>query len=727
MSLASVLNEEKSHICRTEVEALMNAESSPKASLLRAERESRAFVLDTPGCVIPAFAASHPSVARFRARIPKKFFCSLQRPLTEAEGLFLLLHKDRATEYDIREDHLQCEYQGIARVEQSFENFTISCDRKFRWNYFCIPVLLCYFLTSSTAWKHRDKLPVRLKRKIKLTETKTLIEEDGVMVTCHDGTFIVYRNVHYFLQPRRSKKKRDRYKKNSYGLSEKEERCGKLVFRDREASVLVMGIDSVSRANMRRNMPRTFRLLKDDLGALDFHAFNKVADNTNPNMAASLMGLTQEELKRTCQPVNTIFDGCPLIWRNFSDAGYVTVYGEDVPSVGIFHHGRFGFLREPTDYYNRPSMLASDRYIRHSGGQGGDAALCQGGAKSISVIYDYSLSVAEAFKDLPYFALYWSTGLTHTVVEWASAADEPSVEYLRKLNASGALEHTVVFLLSDHGIRFGDIRATYAGLLEERLPFFFALLPSWFRHSYPRAWESLETNTRRLVSNFDFHVTLRDILFAGYEEAAESLPPLAHGQSLFHEIPLNRTCEDASIPEHYCTCEHTHRVDASDKRLRDAADFVVEQLNRMLLDYPDCAQLNVEQRRSRRVKSPQRLTSREGKGHDSFSDLPDYTRTSALRNNTDVVQSIIAVQYSITEDQINITSSYDTIIDQSSLTSFRNRGAQLEATVRQQDNGFELTSDVSRINQFGNQSQCIEDSFYMRFCFCRELDFDLVA
>lgn len=286
-------------------------------------------------------------------------------------------------------------------------------------------------------------------------------------------------------------------------------------------SVLIMGIDSVSRANMRRNMPRTFRLLKDDLGALDFHAFNKVADNTSPNMAASLMGLTQEELRQTCQPVNTIFDACPLIWRNFSDAGYVTVYGEDVPSVGIFHHGRFGFLREPTDYYNRPSMLASDRYIRHSAGQGADVALCQGGTKSISVIYDYSLSVAETFKDLPYFALYWSTGLTHTVVEWASAADQPSVEYLKKLNASGALDHTVVFLLSDHGIRFGEIRSTYAGLLEERLPFLFALFPSWFRDSYPRAWEGLETNTRRLVSNFDFHVTLRDILFGGYEEAAE--------------------------------------------------------------------------------------------------------------------------------------------------------------------------------------------------------------
>lgn len=281
-------------------------------------------------------------------------------------------------------------------------------------------------------------------------------------------------------------------------------------------SVLIMGIDSVSRANMRRNMPRTFRFLKDDLRALDFQAFNKVADNTSPNMAASLMGLTEEELKRTCQPKNTLFDHCPLIWKNFSHAGFITVYGEDAPAVGIFHHEKFGFVKEPTDYYNRPYMLASDRFIRHNAGQGAGTALCQGGARSISVIHDYSLSVAKAFRDFPYFALYWSTGLTHTAVEWASAADEPSLEYLRQLNESGALNHTIAFLISDHGIRFGEIRSTYAGLLEERLPFFFALFPPWFRTKYPHAWRNLNTNTKRLVSNFDFHATLRDILVGAY-------------------------------------------------------------------------------------------------------------------------------------------------------------------------------------------------------------------
>lgn len=74
-----------------------------------------------------------------------------------------------------------------------------------------------------------------------------------------------------------------------------------------------------------------------------------------------------------------------------------------------------------------------------------------------------------------------------------------------------------------------------------------------------------------------------------------SLPPLPHGQSLFHEIPPSRTCEDATISEHYCACEQSHGVDPNDTRLREAAQFVVEQLNYGMSAYPDCMQLNVEQ------------------------------------------------------------------------------------------------------------------------------------
>lgn len=285
-------------------------------------------------------------------------------------------------------------------------------------------------------------------------------------------------------------------------------------------SVLIMGTDSVSRANLRRNMPRTFDFLRRHPDVLDFRAFNKVADNTNPNIVASLMGLTQKELQEVCQPRRTKYDDCPLIWKNFSRAGYVTLYGEDSPLFGTFHYNRFGFVREPTDYYNRPAMLAADRLTKHNAGRKGVISLCLGGDAAISVIHRYSLTAADTLRDTPYFGFFWNSGMTHQKVQWASAADEPSLQYLKALQESGVLDHTIVFFISDHGIRFGDIRLTYAGFLEERLPYFFALFPPWFKERFPGAWQTLVTNTGRLVSNFDFHATLRDILAGAFGSPA---------------------------------------------------------------------------------------------------------------------------------------------------------------------------------------------------------------
>ncbi|XP_042893920.1 uncharacterized protein LOC122267820 isoform X2 [Penaeus japonicus] len=503
-----------------------------------------------------------------------------------------------------------------------------------------------------------------LKEKVLLTDAITTIDEDGVFVTCHSNVRKLYETVHYFLQPRRSEAKRKLFQEKYGGQ------------RGDMLSVLIMGIDSVSRANMRRNMPKTFHFLKDELGALDFQAFNKVADNTNPNMAASLMGLTEKELTETCQPKRTKFDDCPLIWKNFSDAGYITVYGEDDPYSGSFHYNRYGFLKEPTDFYNRPYMLVSHSYTRHNAGKKGSFVLCLGGEKSISVIHDYSLAVADTFRDTPYIAYYWNTGITHDEVEWASATDVPSLEYLRKLNESGVLDHTILFFISDHGIRFGDIRQTYAGLLEERLPYFFVLFPPWFREKYPEAWKSLSTNTKRLVSNFDFHVTLNDILVRGYENDTKSLPAILHGQSLFKEIPDSRSCEDATIPEHYCTCERSQQVEAGHPRLRKAAEFVVNQLNYGMAVFPECIQLRVSE------------VIRGRMGQSRKSVRPN----EAPKTNT-----------------ISVT-----------FTTLPGKAA-MEATVRQYQENFELTADVSRINKYGNQSHCISDPFYARYCYCRDL------
>lgn len=268
-------------------------------------------------------------------------------------------------------------------------------------------------------------------------------------------------------------------------------------------------------------MPKTFRFLREELGAVDLSGYLKVGDNTDPNLMAVLMGLTPQEFaKHRCRPrKNAKYDDCPLIWKNFSQAGYVTAFAEDSPWMGIFHYNQVGYVKEPTDYYNRPYFQVSEKYISHNGRYGSsNGKLCQGGTPSTSVIHDYSLAVAEALRDVPYFSLYWTAALTHDYLKMAAMADTPSLKYLKEFRDRGYVQDTVLFFISDHGLRWGNFRSTYAGMLEERMPFLMAVFPPWFKEEYPDVWRNLKTNTKRLTSTFDLHATLFDVLNRAYAD-----------------------------------------------------------------------------------------------------------------------------------------------------------------------------------------------------------------
>lgn len=143
----------------------------------------------------------------------------------------------------------------------------------------------------------------------------------------------------------------------------------------------------------------------------------------------------------------------------------------------------------------------------------------------------------------------------------------------------------------------------FQGQMEERLPFMIIVFPEWFKRRFPAAVANVRRNSRnRLVTQYDVHETLRDLLEpaarlepemlrvrAGLEvppdpalsttasqetttEASENSTsrstsqettrspsgkkqPPKRGISLFLPIPNYRTCQMASIPPHYCTCQ----------------------------------------------------------------------------------------------------------------------------------------------------------------------------
>lgn len=161
----------------------------------------------------------------------------------------------------------------------------------------------------------------------------------------------VYENVHAILNVG---KVRDRFR----------DVANQTATLSRKLSVLVLGIDSVSRLNFIRSAPTTDRHLRET-GWVRMNGYNKMGDNTFPNLMAILTGLNQAQAYSICKPtVPYKLDRCPFLWRDFRDAGYATAYGEDEASLNTFNYLKLGFVEPPTDYYLRPYILACEKLLK---------------------------------------------------------------------------------------------------------------------------------------------------------------------------------------------------------------------------------------------------------------------------------------------------------------------------------------------------------------------------
>lgn len=95
--------------------------------------------------------------------------------------------------------------------------------------------------------------------------------------------------------------------------------------------------------------------------------------------------------------------------------------------------------------------------------------LCTGPRLQLQALLDYAARFARLPGQL--FGLFWGVSLTHDQLNMPQLADSLYAEWLRAARRDGVLDKSVVVFVSDHGIRWGDIRETYQGRLEERLPF----------------------------------------------------------------------------------------------------------------------------------------------------------------------------------------------------------------------------------------------------------------
>ncbi|XP_017879646.1 uncharacterized protein LOC108624680 isoform X2 [Ceratina calcarata] len=492
----------------------------------------------------------------------------------------------------------------------------------------------------------------------KFVNSATITDTEYVKVECSQNKTMVYKDVFAFLPRFPSLEKKYKKKKTDY------------------LNVLIIGIDSVSRNNFHRMMPKTVEMLKK-YGAVELLGYTKVGENTFPNLVPVYSGLSISELEKLCWPKrDKTFDDCPFIWQNFSASGYRTIFAEDACSISTFNYLKRGFRDPPTDYYLRPYCIASEKEIGNT--RPLNAMLCLGTRKWYDQLLSYAKKAAIQFIDDPYFAISWQTSLTHDYWTYPQWGDQSYADFVAEMFNEKLLEKTVLIFMSDHGMRWGPFRQTYQGRMEDSLPFLFIMAPRWWRAKHEVAWANLRRNTRRLTTPYDLHETLKDLLdyknlkessLKNRTKATSAGKQLPRGISLFLPIPDYRTCATAGIPSRWCMCHNSYEISTDDNNVRDMAFYLVSTLNEMLKKFAQCAILKLKE-----------------------------------------IRNAKAWKY---EDD-------DRVVDYTIVIETEPGNAIFEATIRHETNktDSELVGAVSRLNLYGQQSACVNDYNMRLYCYC---------
>ena len=392
----------------------------------------------------------------------------------------------------------------------------------------------------------------------------SVLESDAFKVSCKSTSGSKYANIHACISTK-DNKRRMKSKRQENEI-------------DSAPNVLMFGFDSVSRHMLQRILPETHKYFTQTLGGHILEGYNIVGDGTPQALLPILTGKSETEIpevRRGQKGAKHVDEVVTFIWTQYQKEGYITQWGEDMANIGTFNLRMLGFKEQPVDHYMRPFYLAAipiyNRFLPN----------CLGSRGRHQVFIDWIKEGLVTNKDHRMFTFGFFSEFSHHDNNQLAQADMGVVAFLKFLKNEGHLDNTVLILMSDHGIRYGSFRKTEQGKLEERMPYFGFRFPDSFRQKYPRHIENFKINTKRLVTPFDIHQTLLDILYRS-EATSDAGPLSSRGISLFKEIPRERTCAHASIEPHWCACLQWNKTSIADKHVQKATQSVLKLINKSL-------------------------------------------------------------------------------------------------------------------------------------------------
>ncbi|CAD5232252.1 unnamed protein product [Bursaphelenchus xylophilus] len=465
---------------------------------------------------------------------------------------------------------------------------------------------------------------------------------------------------------------------------------------DKQYSVTMFVIDSISQSHLKRGLNQTLSVLTSKYGSRIMNGFTKVADNSFPNAVAFLTGKDIRIDELPGPQSGGHFDDWNFIWKDFKKSSHVTYYAEDYPDYNLFNYLSKGFTTPPVDHYFRPfwRQVYDSMVYRRS------TYLCYNTEPMHRVQLRYLKEFLQGYSGKkPTFALNWLTELAHDRLSQVSSADPDLAAFFD--STVDQQKDSFLFVFSDHGHRFDPIRQTMIGRLEERMPFFTVHIPESLKKKVPGLQRIIDWNSKQLTSFYDLYVTLQDINYLNqhnsWDELAHQKPGFTlqpihrfrrfskRGLSLLRPIPADRNCDQAGIPEEYCICQREKQISKEDPVVKRAAEELISEINKILKPHGECAQLS--------------LTEIRG----ASSSLP----------NADILQKPGTFFHST-------SLSLGAYINYLVMVSAAPSNAIFEGVVRHDisTDKLNVVGEINRINRYGNQSVCVHEQLLRKFCYC---------
>ena len=278
------------------------------------------------------------------------------------------------------------------------------------------------------------------------------------------------------------------------------------------------------------------------------------------------------------------------------------------------------------------------------------------------------------------FGFTFLSSLCHREPGLIHAADNGLLSFFTSLKDENLLNDTMFITMADHGARFGVVRQSPQGKLEQRLPFLSLTFPPWFKRIYPEQMSALVKNTRIISSPFDLHATMKHLL-AFPEKRLVQTDTI--GKSLFEPLPEERTCSDAGIPDIYCPCLRWQRINIAHPHVLQAVKVAVSHINELLMSRP--------------------MTAKLCHGLELKAMLEAYQKMPSLQTHLNLDQENTTCSYQI---QFQVTPG----------------DGLFEGLLRMDTSGrFKVYGALDRVNMYGDQPRCIFSRVpSMRpYCFCK--------